>query len=237
MTDTIAAAKTRPLRKHGDVLRANIGLSGKRILDVGCGEGSLVRLMTREGARVTGLECSDGQINRARAAKTVCDEIYLFGYGENLPLCEESFDAVIYFNALHHVPIGSQIPALQEAHRVLKHGGFLYIQEPIAEGSYFEITRTIDDETEVRASAYRALRSVVTPGLFVEELELEYLAPISYPDVETFLERIVSVDETRRDAVNKAEASLREGFLASAVRRDNDYCFENPARLNLLRKP
>jgi hypothetical protein len=38
-----------------------------------------------------------------------------------------------------------------------------------------------------------------------------------------------------RLAVEAAEASLRQAFLAAAEQRDGGFCFEIPSRLNLLR--
>ena len=229
-------SETRPIRKHGEVLQEFLDLKGKRVLDVGCGDGALARLMTRAGARVTGIECAQGQLDRARAAKPAGEEVYLFGYGESLPLCEDSFDILVYFNALHHVPVEVQPCAMQEAARVLKPSGLLYIQEPIAEGPYFELTRKVDDETEVRAKAYKVLREAVAKGWFTEEAELEYITKFVYRDVEDFLDRIVAVDENRREKVSALESSLREAFLASAERQEEGYCFNNPARVNLLRR-
>ena len=39
-----------PRRKHSAVLREILPLAGARITDIGCGDGGLVRLMTRAGA-------------------------------------------------------------------------------------------------------------------------------------------------------------------------------------------
>jgi len=49
--------KTIPHRTNSEVLTASLDLSGKKVVDVGCGEGNLVRLMTRHGAKVFGIEC------------------------------------------------------------------------------------------------------------------------------------------------------------------------------------
>ncbi len=39
-------------RNNSDILLELLDLPGKRVLDVGCGEGGLVRLMTCGGAKV-----------------------------------------------------------------------------------------------------------------------------------------------------------------------------------------
>lgn len=40
---------------------------GKRILDIGCGEGDLTRTLARAGAEVAGIDPHEGRIERARA--------------------------------------------------------------------------------------------------------------------------------------------------------------------------
>ena len=228
--------KDLPRRKHGEVLRENLPLKGARVLDIGCGDGALVRLMTREGARVTGVECSTGQLERARGATPAGDEDYLFAFGESLPVSDGSVDIAVYFNALHHVPVAEQPQALAEAYRVLKGGGLLYIQEPIAGGAYFELVRAIEEETFVRAKALEAIRTAVAEGLYREEKEYSYLFPLRFADYDAFEQRVIAVDRTREPLVAKMRTSLREAFEAAAIKRDDAFWFDNPARLNLLSK-
>ena len=53
-----------PLRV--DYLERRAGLSGKRVLDVGCGGGLLAEAMTAKGALVTGIDLSEGAVQVAR---------------------------------------------------------------------------------------------------------------------------------------------------------------------------
>lgn len=218
------------------MLRMHLSLAGKEVLDVGCGDGSLVRLMTRQGAQVTGLEPSPGQLARARAAEPEGGERYLQGGGEALPLPDGSLDIVVFFNSLHHIPVAVQRPALLEAHRVLRPGGLVYILEPIAEGKFFQLMQPIEDETEVRAKALAAVHAVVGDAYYAQDLEQEYLAPLRYKAFEDFIAGILAVDQARQSAVDGAGASLRESFEALAEQRDGEFLFETPARLNLLRR-
>lgn len=224
-----------PHRKHSEVLRDHLRLQGARVLDVGCGDGSLVRLLARQGAEVTGLDPSEGQLSRARAAEPAADECFLRAVAESLPFIDGIFDAVIFFNALHHVPVESQAPALAEAARCLKAGGLLYVQEPVAEGNYFELLRPVEDETLVRAKAYEAVKSAVASGLR-EETELVYLAPHKIPDFETLKARLLAVDPGRRERLRGVEGSLRAAFASVGEKRDGATWFSIPSRLNLLRR-
>jgi ubiquinone/menaquinone biosynthesis C-methylase UbiE len=228
--------KGLPRRKHGEVLREILPLEGARVLDIGCGDGALVRLMTREGARVTGVECSGDQLERARGATPAGDEDYLFAFGESLPVSDQAIDIAIYFNALHHVPVEAQPRALAEAHRVLRDGGLLYMQEPIAVGAYFELVRGIEDETFVRAKALEAIRQAVAEGLYREEREYSYLFPLRFAGYDAFEQRVIAVDRSREERVTRTRTSLRDAFEAAAIKRDDAFWFDNPARLNLLRK-
>lgn len=229
------AATDAPALKHSQVLRRHLPLEGARIADVGCGDGALVRVMARGGAWVLGIDPGAGQLARARAAEPARDECYVCALGEALPLPDGCLDALVYFNALHHVPVDRQGTALSEAARVLRPGGLLYVQEPLAEGDYFEVMRPIEDETEVRAEAYKALKAAAG-GELEEAEESFYRAPFRVKSPEAFLDGLIAVDPTRRSAVEAAEASLRRGFLAAAEQRDDGFWFEIPSRLNLLRR-
>ncbi len=225
-----------PRRKHREMIEETLTLKGARVVDIGCGDGGLVRLMTRLGARVTGIEPSPGQIERARAAEPAGGEAYLQAGAEDLPLADASLDIAVFFNSLHHVPIELQAKALAEAARVLKPDGLLYISEPVAEGANFRAGRLIDDETVVRAKAYDALQSAAQGPLFKAEQETTYLAPVKYDSYAQFRDHVIAVDERRRSKVESQEQELRAAFLENAEERDGAFHFDQPCRLNLLRR-
>lgn len=222
--------------KNSAVLRDRLPLAGARVADVGCGDGALTRLMARSGARVIGIDPGPAQLARAREAPPADAETYVCAGGEALPLPDGCLDALIYFNALHHVPVDAQGAALAEAARVVRPGGLIYIQEPIADGDYFELMRPIEDETEVRARAYEALRAAVAGPELEEVEEFVFRAPFREASFEAFRDTIIAIDPARRPLVEAAEESLRHAFLAASEQRDDGFWFETPSRLNLLRR-
>ncbi len=225
-----------PRRKHSEILRQHLPMAGARIADVGCGDGALARFMTREGARVTGIEPAERRLDKARAAEPAGDEDYRQGVAEDLAFADGSLDAVVFFNSLHHVPVEGQAKALEEAARVLRPGGLVYVQEPLAAGPYFELVQPIEDETAVRAKAHEAIRAAVASGLLAEALELVYDAPYRIADFDAFKEAVIAVDEARRPRFEALEDDLRTAFEATAERHDDAYVLSQPSRLNLLRK-
>jgi len=222
-------------RSNTEVLSEVLALDGARVLDIGCGDGALVRYMTRHGARVTGLECTPAQINKARATAPEGDEVYVDGVGQDLAFENGDFDAVVFFNSLHHVPVEQQYAALGEATRVLADGGTLYIAEPVAEGPNFEAHKPVDDETDVRAAAYTAIGRAARHGL-TEVREIQYVTASVHADFEAFREQTVRISPRREAAFDAHEPLLRELFERYGVKRDGGYRFAQPMRVNVFRK-
>lgn len=223
-------------RRNTDVIVETLALEGKRVIDVGCGDGALVRLMARFGAHVLGVECSPRQLARARAAARVADEEIVEGVGQALPADDESADAVVFFNSLHHIPIAFQAKALAEAARVLKPGGEVYVSEPLPWGAFFEAVQPIDDETWVRGAALASVKGAWVHGL-EEESEFTYLHPMVLKDYDAFRDKIVSANIEREAKFTELDAQMRERFarLGKPV-EDGGSAFEQPMRVNLLRK-
>jgi len=217
-------------------MRSHLTLAGARVADIGCGDGALVRFMTREGAEAIGIDCTASQMARVQAAEPAGAERYVFAGGEALPLADGCLDIVVFFNSLHHVPVEAQGQALGEAGRVLKPGGVLYVMEPLAEGGFFELMRPVDDETFVRAKAAEALSAAAQGAAFTEEREERYAAPFQYESFAACKANSLSIDDSRRAAFEARESALAEGFEAIAEQRDGAYWFDQPSRLNLLRR-
>ncbi|MGE4281718.1 MAG: class I SAM-dependent methyltransferase, partial [Magnetospirillum sp.] len=92
-------------RRNADVIVETLDLEGKRVVDVGCGDGHLTRLMAKHGAHVLGVECSPRQLAKAWKADKVADERIVEGVGQALPAEDASADIVVFFNSLHHIPL------------------------------------------------------------------------------------------------------------------------------------
>ncbi|HYG87498.1 MAG TPA: class I SAM-dependent methyltransferase [Azospirillum sp.] len=226
---------TAPRRStHKAMLAEVLDLRGKAVADVGCGDGAMLRHLTREGATAVGLEPSPEQLARARAAAPVGGETYKEGRGEALPFADGALDAVLYFNSFHHLPLDAMRPALAEAARVLRPGGAVVAVEPLAEGAYFAVLKPVEDETAVRAAAYEALRE--PPAGLVPELETVYLNTVRFRDFAQFIDSVVAADASRRERLPAVEAAMRRLFDEGARVEDGKAAFDQPMRLMVLRK-
>ena len=101
---------------------------GERILDVGCGTGTLAiaakRHMGQTGA-VYGVDASPEMLARAenKARKAGVEVLFRNGLAEELPFEDSFFDAALSTVMLHHLPANTRRRCAVEIRRVLKPGG------------------------------------------------------------------------------------------------------------------
>ncbi len=110
------------LERLGDV-------GGKRVLEIGCGDGELAVQLARSGAIVSAIDASEAMIDAARkraAADGVAVDIVL-GRADAIPYPDDTFDTVVAVTILCFVRDAA--PVFREIARVLKPGGRLVIGE------------------------------------------------------------------------------------------------------------
>lgn len=98
-----------PLRL--DYIEARAGLSGSRVLDVGCGGGLLAEAMASRGADVTGIDMATGPLEVARlhAIESGASLHYRHASAEQLAReCPATYDLVTCMELLEHVPRPSE---------------------------------------------------------------------------------------------------------------------------------
>jgi ubiquinone/menaquinone biosynthesis C-methylase UbiE len=103
--------------------------AGKKVLDVGCGQGTLLNYLPRFGATMFGLDMSPVSLRRAAVGATALgysNNVHLsVADAESLPFPNAYFDAVISFGVLHHTP--DTRAGVNELWRVLKPGGLALV--------------------------------------------------------------------------------------------------------------
>ncbi len=106
-------------------------ISGLRVLDAGCGNGALLRLLGEGGAaELHGLEMSEALCERARRTLGARARIHRGNVQAGLPLFRASFDLVILSEVIEHLRHPDLV--IGEVRRVLKAEGRVVVTIPNA---------------------------------------------------------------------------------------------------------
>jgi SAM-dependent methyltransferase len=140
------------LRLAGDV-------SGRRILDAGCGSGPLSAALRANGAVVTGFDASAAMVDLARQRLGEDADLHVADLAAPLPFADAEFDDVVASLVLHYLE--DWAGPLAELRRVLKPGGRLIVSviHPSVyaivypDADYFALTRYSEDYTFAGQSA------------------------------------------------------------------------------------
>ena len=114
------------LAAHEAALARRVELrAGERLLEIGCGEGANLHHLRQTGAIRFGIDYSAAKTS---FAKQKTDAHVATADATRLPFADESFDAVLIRDVLHHIRDAGAV--LGEAHRVLQKGARLTLLEP-----------------------------------------------------------------------------------------------------------
>ncbi|TMK40013.1 MAG: class I SAM-dependent methyltransferase [Actinobacteria bacterium] len=106
------------LQRHFDLIREAVTFDGRRVLDIGCGDGFSTERFFDEGSprRMVGLDPAPSAIGVATGRRTDPGLHFVVGDGHRLPWPDDSFDLVLIQGVLHHDD--HPVATVREAFRV-----------------------------------------------------------------------------------------------------------------------
>lgn len=154
-------------------------ITGKRVLDFGCGHGMAATCLAQMGAEVVAFDLSAGYVHEA-VERATANGVHIQGLladGARLPLADTSMDAIWGVAILHHLNIEQ---AVQEIKRILQPGGVAIFCEPWGGNPLLRWARRrlpypgkerTPDEVPLQAPDLETLKKVF-PNAIIEHVQL-----------------------------------------------------------------
>ncbi|MCS6791180.1 MAG: class I SAM-dependent methyltransferase [Oscillatoriaceae bacterium SKYG93] len=163
-----------------------------KILEIGCGAGNNLWPLAKEGFKVYGVDASETVISIAKEqfkSYNVDGEFFIQSFVEELPFESNYFDLVIDRGALTLVSFNDAITSVQNIHRVMKSGAFLYFNPYSSKhSSYVYSEKTSDDAKYVEPSSGTVAN--VGKVCFYNSEDIQGLFPSVYWKIEQLREII-----------------------------------------------
>ena len=210
------------------------GINGGKVLDVGCGSGQFMEILTqslKSFESVTGIDVDETILREARMNLTGDAFRFITASSQSLPFEEGSFDFVSISKTLHHVENDRQ--TIAEMMRVLKPGGFVLINEMIRDGlsesqqshmHYHHLRAEIDNligishgTTYYRSNLLELIHSVGLKDLSLTEHQPQEPAPKNPSNIAEYIEKMTGwleeiADHPLYEDYEKRMAVLQEHF-------------------------
>jgi len=125
---------------HKEIVENHIAV-GDKVLEIGCGTGTLAILCAEKGASVVGFDISPQMLsiaNKKIRERNSTDRIQLEEMGAiemDKAFNSETFDKIVSTLVFSEFYSDEQKYVLREAHRVLKHGGLIIIADEVRPNS------------------------------------------------------------------------------------------------------
>jgi ubiquinone/menaquinone biosynthesis C-methylase UbiE len=119
-------------------------VTGRRVVDFGCGSGANSVLLANRGAHVWGIDISEDLLRLARqrlqASGRGGGATFIAGSAHDMPFPDASIDVVFGIAILHHLDLDL---VSKEVRRVLKPGGRAIFQEPVRNSPVIRFARRL----------------------------------------------------------------------------------------------
>jgi len=179
-----------------------VELSGRKMLEIGCGAGRLSSLLASKVESLTAIDPDKALISQA--CKNINGVDFRVGYGEKLEFSDKSYDIVLFSYSLHHQDC---VKAMDEAKRVLKDNGSILIIEPSTEGEYTQFVSIFQEDEINRLSS---TLSYIKSGNFDISREEVYFVEYHFKDVHElychFMDSYMGQNDA--EAIEKMKAML-----------------------------
>lgn len=228
------------IEKNGpevEIFESVLSLNNQNILELGCGDATLTRLIAAsgEGRKITAAEVDTIQHDKNLKIDDLPNVDFVLAGAEDIPLADESIDTVFMFKSLHHVPVNSMDQSLTEVARVLKPGGLAYISEPIFAGDYNEILRLFHDEEKVRLAAFEALKRMVESNQMLLQEQVFFNAPINFDNFKQYTDRVIATTYNSHNLSDELFGKVAWKFEQYVSQNNGKFLI--PIRVDLLKKP
>ncbi|XOV85166.1 MAG: methyltransferase domain-containing protein [bacterium] len=228
---------TQDIAEEVDVMARLLPLKHAQVLELGCGTAEKTRELAEKTpvARIVAAEV-DPIAHARNLALGALPKIEFATFGaEAIDAADNTFDIVLMFKSLHHVPLDLMDQALGEIRRVLKPGGLAYISEPVFAGDFNEVLRLFHDESRVRQAAFDAIRRAVAGAELALEQEYFFKNRITLKHFGQFENGVMAATHTEHILTPALMAQVKARF-ESYGDPENGYTFLTENRVDLLRK-
>lgn len=171
--DPVVRTTTREREFKARLLRQANLHAGQRVLDLGCGTGTLAieAKLAEPGAEVVGLDGDPEVLERARIKADDAGVAVQFdeGLSTDLPYEDDFFDAVLATLFFHHLTRTDKLATAGEIARVLRPGGRLHVadwgrpSDPVMAALFWQI-RVFDGLEQTRDNGAGRLPEIFEQG-------------------------------------------------------------------------
>lgn len=165
------------LEKYG------IGSPAMPLLDLGCGRGEWLALLSEHGLHARGVDRNDDMVERCQSSGLAVTKGEALPYLTSLP--DASLGAVTTFHMVEHMPFDDVLALVDESLRVLKPGGILILETPNPQNILVGAHTFYLDPTHLKPLPSPMLRFFVEARGFCDAhvLELQpYPETVRFPD-------------------------------------------------------
>ena len=220
-----------PTNQYIATIQSQCVISGKDVLEIGCGKGRISRDLALHAKRVMATDPDAAALETARATITADNVEFMLAPTGVPDLTAGSFDVVIYTLSFHHVPLTEMSDSLRQAAELLNKNGVIVVVEPGNGGSFTKAKERFGagsgDERPAREAAIRAMHAL--KGWIVEETIL-FRTLFHFDDEEDFFASMLpGYRQQPLSFVNEVREFLRLHLTENGIILDAD------RRLNVLR--
>lgn len=201
------------------ILKDNVLIRNKTVLDIGCGTGRLTMRLAQEAKEVYGIDLDDYSINvlnnkiadkGIKNIKTYCEDILEVDFPSN------NFDIIVFSWSLYSLPNDSYSLLFEKIHSWLTDEGKMLILQP-QNGEFEEVMRSVFVENQGHEEYDKCLKFIgsLSENLFVLDKEFLIHQYFVFDDLLFGVEAIKMFAVTEGEYNDKIETISTEPIIHS----------------------